>query len=595
MLFELLHFDWFDIEPIAIAKETIEVANARYDKNNPINSLRQLLAQKSNNGPQDLFDNGMHAEIKKVIISLEKLLKDAHNETLQNVVQNIFNELNVLKYVMDSNEKHWHLQILTAFFNLVKQETHRNPALTLQQFVSMLQTMQQEKIVLPLYQINGTTKGVNLLTCHGSKGLEFTYVFMVGCNAHYWEGKTKRSSAYGIATYMQKAEVPIAENEEPINIDEEELRRLFYVAITRAEQQLHISFFKYKNDTKDAEQSMFVAEIVKNNNLVIKEETLEPSLVEEFSILEISNTAKPIIAKMEEDVIGRSLEKFTMNVTALNSYLNCPLGFYYKNLIKIPSPKNESTEFGSAVHHALDQLFKKMMDSSTSNADKKFPSLEILIADFVWYMHKHRESFTKEQFVKKMEYGPMILTDYYEKYVNDWPKVVSVEKTISKVTVKGVPIKGKIDKLEFEGKIVNVVDYKTGDYEKAKKIKKSFDAPNEKNELGGDYWRQAVFYKILIDNYDLKDWKVRSTEFDFIEPNKQKEYFKEKIEITPEDITTVTQQIKTVWDKIQNREFYTGCGKEDCHWCNFVKDNKLAIGFEEDVEEEPMFYKTDEE
>ena len=40
---------------------------------------------------------------------------------------------------------------------------------------------------------------------------------------------------------------------------------------------------------------------------------------------------------------------------------------------------------------------------------------------------------------------------------------------------------------------------------------------------GGDYWRQAVFYKILVDNYDQKSWQVVSSEFDFIEPNAKKE------------------------------------------------------------------------
>ena len=68
-----------------------------------------------------------------------------------------------------------------------------------------------------------------------------------------------------------------------------------------------------------------------------------------------------------------------------------------------------------------------------------------------------------------------------------------------------------------------------------------------------------------------------STEFDFIEPDKKKEYRKEKIVISPQDITTVTQQIQTVWQKIQDRDFYTGCGKPECHWCNFVKTNEMTV------------------
>ena len=68
-----------------------------------------------------------------------------------------------------------------------------------------------------------------------------------------------------------------------------------------------------------------------------------------------------------------------------------------------------------------------------------------------------------------------------------------------------------------------------------------------------------------------------STEFDFIEPDNKKNYQRKKIAITPADIETVTQQITTVWEKIQDHDFYVGCGKPDCHWCNFVKTNNLAV------------------
>lgn len=85
-----------------------------------------------------------------------------------------------------------------------------------------------------------------------------------------------------------------------------------------------------------------------------------------------------------------------------------------------------------------------------------------------------------------------------------------------------------------------------------------------------------MFYKILLDNQRRYDWIAESSEFDFIEPVKD-EYKKDKIDITPEDIETVTNQITNTWQKIQNHEFDKGCGKEDCHWCNFVKDNHLAV------------------
>jgi len=207
-----------------------------------------------------------------------------------------------------------------------------------------------------------------------------------------------------------------------------------------------------------------------------------------------------------------------------------------------------------------------------------------LVEDFKWYMHRHRESFTREAFRRRMEHGEEVLLNYYNTYVNEWNKIVAVELSI-RVVVDGIPLKGKLDDLEFNGHEVNVVDYKTGKCSSAIKGGK-LSPPNDKNPEGGDYWRQAVFYKILVDNKPASKWLVRSTEFDFVEPDEKNKYYKESIPITAADTDFVMGQIKTVWQKIQNREFFTGCGKADCEWCNFVKDNELHVALHQLVEEE---------
>ena len=95
-----------------------------------------------------------------------------------------------------------------------------------------------------------------------------------------------------------------------------------------------------------------------------------------------------------------------------------------------------------------------------------------------------------------------------------------------------------------------------------------------------------MFYKILVDNFDAKQWNVVSTEFDFVEPDKKKNYRKEKIYIKAEDITTVKEQIKNVWNKIRAHDFYKGCGKPECHWCEFVKTNQLNQDISSLIEDE---------
>ncbi|MCW3111516.1 MAG: ATP-dependent helicase [Segetibacter sp.] len=284
---------------------------------------------------------------------------------------------------------------------------------------------------------------------------------------------------------------------------------------------------------------------------------------------------RPEIEHMEESFITPVLKKFVMNVSALNSYLHCPLGFYYKNILRIPAGKSEAMEFGSAIHYALEQLFKKMSAGDTFlNKQYEFPGAAVLVEDFNNYMFNHRSSFENGAFDRRLSYGKEILHNYYDRYINSWNKVVSIERNIGGIVVNGVPIKGKPDKLEFNGKEVTIIDYKTGNIDKA--VLK-MQPPSEDNPSGGDYWRQAVFYTILVDNYSKKNWQVASTIFDFIEPNKNNEYRRQKIVVQPTDITTVIQQLTEVWNQVLERRFYTGCGKHDCHWCNFVKDNQLAI------------------
>ncbi len=571
MLFEILHFDFLEIPSMEIAKLSVEVAEKKFTGEKT--SLRRLLSEKTTKSSGQLFQNGPTDSLKKAGTIIEKLIAAAPNVTLQTLTEKIIREAGILSFVMKSDEKLWLMQVLTALFDFIKEETRRNPLLTLQELVNIFDLMQKEGLSIPLVQVTGSDKGINLLTAHGSKGLEYEYVFIAGANASNWEKKRKPGGGYSFPDTMFAS---VSKSKE-----EEELRRLFYVALTRAQRHLFISFSHYKNDGRTLEPSMFIAEILEKHLLPAEKIYIDENIQAEFAALQFNEELKPEIEKIEEDFIGALLDRFVMNVTALNNYMKCPLEFYFNNLVRVPSGKSESTEFGSAIHHALQLLFEKMQSNSNT-----FPARQEFISDFNWYMHRHRESFTKEQFDRRMEYGYEVLGNYYDNYINTFNKIVAAERNIKNVVVNGVPLKGKLDKLEFDGKSVNVVDYKTGDIEKAlPKLK----GPGSKEPEGGSYWRQAVFYKILVDNLENKDWKVVSTEFDFIEPDNKKVYRKEKVVIGPDDISIVTQQITDVWHKIQNRDFYKGCGKQDCRWCNFVKSNNLAVALHDPADEEEMW------
>ncbi len=562
LLFEILHFEWFDIPPIEIAKATVQMATQKNKDSR--SSLRQYICEKAGK-PVDLFDAGIPKSLGETVSVMENLIKAVSNQTLQGLLEKVIREGGFLTHIINSPEKAWLLQLITGFYRHLKEETSRYPLTSLPEFLDRLALMNKEKLVLPLVQVSGNDKGVNLMTAHGSKGLEFDYVFVVGCNARNWEKKRKPNSGF---SFPDTLFVSSAKQNE-----DEELRRLFYVAITRAKKYLTLSFAAYNLDGKEMEASQFLAEILEHHPLPTEKIKLDSAVVADFSILQLAAPLAPEIGQLDDELTDRIVNGFVMNVSALNNYLHCPLEFYFKNIVRIPSPTNESMAFGSAVHHALEQLFLKMQLNNNV-----FPSVNEFVDYFITYMHRNRESFTKEQFARRLEYGPQILANYYKTYSHQWNKIVSVERFITNVDMDDILLKGRIDKLEFNGKDVTVVDYKTGDIDYAKA---KLAPPNPKIPDGGDYWRQAVFYKIMVDNYLQKDWEFSAFEFDFIEPDKKKEYHKKKVTILEEDVQTVRDQIKTVSDKIRRKDFYTGCGKKECHWCQFVKTNKMTVALHE--------------
>jgi DNA helicase II / ATP-dependent DNA helicase PcrA len=276
---------------------------------------------------------------------------------------------------------------------------------------------------------------------------------------------------------------------------------------------------------------------------------------------------RPQVQKLPPNIVSGFLSRFVMNVTALNNYLDCPLAFYFKNILRFPAASMTPLIFGSAIHYALQCLFESMQ----RNPARQFPSVAATVNFFSGFMKQHRNYFSEENFNQRLQYGENILASYYDFYIPQCNKIVAVERSIQ-VMLDEIPLKGKIDKLEFSGKQVHIVDYKTGNVNNIFHQVKLLP-PHERQPDGGDYWRQAVFYKILVDQADGKNWRAVSAAFDFIEPCPEKGYQQMRVQLTDADTTTVKQQIVNAWKRIQAEDFYTGCGQKDCRWCNLVKNN----------------------
>jgi DNA helicase II / ATP-dependent DNA helicase PcrA len=575
LLFELLHYSFFNISPFKIAVISNEIASGR-NKKREESSLRGYLQKMVVETSGALFAADEQTDfLIKVSRLLDNLQKEVYNKSTQHWFEYLINESGVLAYIMQQDDKVWLMNKLTCLFDYIKDSTHRRPKLTLKELVQQIDLLADNGLPLPLVQTTGTDTGVNLLTSHGSKGLEYEYVFVVGARNDLWEAKRKTNRGFKLPHNVFEQET---ESETT-----EELRRLFFVAVTRAEKYLFISYPQMRNDGKLLEPSQFVEEIREPLNLQpeIIRLTSEEKLL--FSSLRFGVVQKPVLEQGGKDYVNRLLQNFVMNVTALNNYLECPLKFYYNNLIRVPSAKSEAAQFGTAVHEALSDFLNDMMKHN-----KVYPGKEFLVKRFLYHINDSREVFTQESLQRFTEYGEDVVSKYYDKYYVPAPQgdFILTEYPLTKVVVNDIPLKGFTDKIQFWKNDIVITDFKTGSLAKSNK-RFEFVKPHEKEEKphGGNYWRQAVFYKILVDNLPNKNWKVLYTQFDFIEPNAKNDFDIVKLDITTAETDEVKDQLTFSWKQIQLHNFYTGCGKPDCEWCNFAKNNKLYLYLEETEEE----------
>lgn len=547
-LFQIMHFDYFGLAARDIGYIAAHCSNYT-DISEDDRKWRKVIAsrdvlEKIVDHPDDIVSFSQ---------KIEGWIRDIANITLQTLFEKVITESGILGNILASENKTWQLQVLNKYFDLIKNESAKSPNYSLRDFLQTIDTMQVSDIPLPLTKVIHQEDGINFLTAHGSKGLEFEYVFIINATQKEWEQKIG-SRGFRFPPGL----VPISETS-----DIEDDRRLFYVALTRAKNHVYISHSIYNEDGKDMQATRFISEL--GENISVKDGIIDTEVVEGY-ISDLMKYVKGQPRLIDRDLIDQLLTSFSMSATALNKFINCRLSFYFDNLLRVPRARSSTMGYGSAIHYALELYFKEM----EKDPERSIPDPEKLIFFFKKGMGFYRSHFTQLEYQNLLTLGTRVLKAYYNEYHHQWqaPKRMINEKNIKNTEVDGIPIKGKLDRIDIYDQYVNVVDYKTGTYKKEKLVGISEDQP------GGDYWRQLVFYKLLIDNDPTIDWKMNEGIMDFVEKSEAKTtYDRIPMQVSDDDVYQVTSQLKESWRAIHNYEFEQFCDEEKCHWCDFVRAN----------------------
>ena len=477
--------------------------------------------------------------------------------------ERLINRSGFLSFILNHEDKPELLQALHTFMDFLKKETAKKPRIKLSRVLTLFKQLDENNLTIPINSYLLPQEGVQLMTAHAAKGLEFRAVFVPSLLKNFWEPQKVGARFH----FSFPDTITLSGEEDAL----EARRRLFYVAITRAKEFLFVSYYREDESGKEFLRSIFVDELLEMQSLKVTKKTPDIKTLIENEALLLSEKQPPETGLPDKATIDLLLKDFKLSASSLNKYLRCPLSFYYENVLRVPGVTSEAAMYGTAIHNALEILFKKMLITPNNT----FLPVKQFIRIFEREMRKLRGFFSKQGYQQRYQTGRANLEAYYQHHVEKWRKNVKVELKIRNTAYKNVPIKGQIDKLEIlDGTTAHIVDYKTGAHD-TKKLKPA----SAKNEIGGDFWRQLVFYKILYRSQFKIAHVIKTAEISYADPTKDGAFVSKIINISNEDIESVGKLITETYAKIMSHEFYRGCNEDNCHWCNFVKNDKAPDSF----------------
>lgn len=372
--------------------------------------------------------------------------------------------------------------------------------------------------------------GVRIMTVHGAKGLEFPQVIIAHASDERWlGGKTDEFSL-------------LLEKED----DEHDVRRLLYVALTRARDGVLITRSSVTEEDRAQTPLRFLADI--SAHLMSVSFSTPPPSVLPYGVRTILD---PVFLK--ERLLARGFSP-----TGFNNYVASPWQYYFRTLLRLPSAPELPMLFGTAVHAGLKAYADKVKGGSASVED----------AIVAFSRELARLPLTPLDRQELMKTGEEALRAYLAQESANVPSAHESEFPITvSLTVPGVgevPLSGKLDRLDIKADgTVEVIDYKTGKAKSENEIKgltKSSD---------GGYYRQLVFYKLLLDKdgrYQLNEGSLH-----FVEPNERGKCIIRRFTITSEEVATLEAELIAAAQAIADGSAFTAiCDPESCDYCELV-------------------------
>jgi DNA helicase-2/ATP-dependent DNA helicase PcrA len=406
--------------------------------------------------------------------------------------------------------------------------TRENPSATAYDFLIRLALI--EKHELRVRRARTPHAGVRLMTVHAAKGLEFPYVII----AHATDEKWLRGKNDEFSLLLEKED------------DEHDVRRLLYVALTRAKDGVLITRSGVTDEDRVQTPLRFLSDMAPH--VAASGALSVPHAVAPYSRHTILDTGF-----LKERLLARGFSP-----TGFNNFVQSPWQYYFRTLLQLPDAPSLPMLFGTAVHAGL-KAYADALIRGEANPESAVVAYGAELARLPL------SSLDRQELQKK---GADALRSYLQQEGVNMPATHESELLITaSLPVPGVgdvPLTGRLDRLDIlpDGSVM-VIDYKTG------RARSENDIRGLTKTGDGGYYRQLVFYKLLLARDGR--YAMHAGALHFVEPDEKGKCIIRSFTITDAEVAALEAELVQAAQAIADGSAFTApCDPETCDYCPLV-------------------------
>jgi DNA helicase-2/ATP-dependent DNA helicase PcrA len=294
---------------------------------------------------------------------------------------------------------------------------------------------------------------VAVLTVHRAKGLEFRHVFVAGLVDGHFPVRA-RPPALSLPAELLGTGERSADDE---HLAEE--RRLFYVAMTRARDELTLSWHTAGPGGRGRRRpSPFVAEAL---DLPVAVAPPAAGVVaDDERIARMAASAAPTPGESPRPAAGGPL---ALSFSQVDDYLSCPERYRLRYVVGLPAPAHHALAYGSALHKAVAAFHTRAGAGQPMNEQELLDAFAAAWTPEGFLSRQHEET--------RFAAGQAALRSFREQQLVAPANVIAVERPF-RFRLGGDEIVGRMDRLDGAPEGVVITDYKSADVRDQKRADK---------------------------------------------------------------------------------------------------------------------------